>query len=566
MPPVSKPRRVVIYCRLSVSAEESVSIARQEEAGRQYAAARGWDVVDVFVDDGVSAAKIAPESRRGWQALMAAAGTFDVVLTWKLDRLARNVRDFVNTDAELQQYGAAVACVEQSIDMTTPEGRAFAVVLAAFAELEAAQIAARIKATRTHLLHNGRRPGGRTTFGWMNVANPDGPGKVLAQDPERIGLVSEAAARIMRGESLYGVTQWLNLQGVAPRGWRPRRGQDPDRPHVWYDASLDATLRSPAMYGAVAYHGDLVRDADGLPVIDESIAILAPAEHALLVARLDAARTSTPQPRQRAGSLLMHGIAKCAECGENLHRNSNNPAWKKGAPNVTYSCSNPRCTARRVTCSAEGLEKYVIGLVLAERGDAKVIDVTDEVAGADLPALAELQAAIEATSAELAAADEADERLLLERLRVLKADRARAREAGPTRQLVSVSSQTVAEAWEAAGEDMEARRAVLARELTAVRVSKPVRPTGPRFDGPGRVTPEWRQLAPTEIATAQRAGVLAIAEQMMRAQYDIDNPKPGAREGFERDWGPHVGEPFEPWEIAEVEREMEAADPDWDGV
>ena len=46
-------RRCVLYARLSVTKEESVSIARQLQSGRKYAEARGWEVVGEFVDDGV---------------------------------------------------------------------------------------------------------------------------------------------------------------------------------------------------------------------------------------------------------------------------------------------------------------------------------------------------------------------------------------------------------------------------------------------------------------------------------------------------------------------------------
>src|SRR5215218_9653488 len=48
-------KRAGLYARLSISTEESVSIARQLAACRQYAAARGMEVVLEAVDDGVSA-------------------------------------------------------------------------------------------------------------------------------------------------------------------------------------------------------------------------------------------------------------------------------------------------------------------------------------------------------------------------------------------------------------------------------------------------------------------------------------------------------------------------------
>ena len=63
----------MLYARLSVTKEESVSIERQLESTRKYAEGRGWEVVGEFVDDGVSATANRPEDRRGWNALLEEA-------------------------------------------------------------------------------------------------------------------------------------------------------------------------------------------------------------------------------------------------------------------------------------------------------------------------------------------------------------------------------------------------------------------------------------------------------------------------------------------------------------
>jgi DNA invertase Pin-like site-specific DNA recombinase len=172
--------RVVLYARLSITTDESVSIDRQFEAGRQYCAARGWTVVAEYKDDGVSASANAPEDRKGWQQVLNhAPGTYDLVLVWKVDRLARRVLDFLHADADLRKRGASIAAVEDPIDMSTDTGRAFATMLAVFGEMEASAIRARVKAARAALIKAGRVPGGAAPFGYCNAPNPDGPGKVL---------------------------------------------------------------------------------------------------------------------------------------------------------------------------------------------------------------------------------------------------------------------------------------------------------------------------------------------------------------------------------------------------
>lgn len=114
-------RRCVLYARLSVTKEESVSIARQLQSCRRYAEARGWEIVGEFVDDGVSATASRPEERPGWKSLLAARD-FDAVIIWKVDRLARRVLDFLHADESLHMRGAGLVAVEDPIDMTKPAG------------------------------------------------------------------------------------------------------------------------------------------------------------------------------------------------------------------------------------------------------------------------------------------------------------------------------------------------------------------------------------------------------------------------------------------------------------
>jgi site-specific DNA recombinase len=249
------PRSVVIYARLSVTTEESVSIARQLDSARRYCEARSWIVAEEYVDDGVSASKVKPEHRPGWRALLDSTDRYDAVVVWKIDRLARRVLDFLHADETLQGRGAGIVAVEDPVDMTTPQGRAFATMLAVFGEMEAAAISSRVKAARDALVMAGRRPGGRPPFGWMNVSNPVGPGMVLAQDPERIGVVAELAARALDGASLYSLTKWLGEQGIEPRG-RRAVGSAPDAPVTtprWHDASVETILRAPALAGMTPY-------------------------------------------------------------------------------------------------------------------------------------------------------------------------------------------------------------------------------------------------------------------------------------------------------------------------
>lgn len=120
MNPKKADRSCVVYVRLSVAKDDQIdSIARETGAAENYAAARGWEVVGVFRDEGVSASSNRPEDRAGWRALLACKERYDTVIVWKVDRLARRVLDFLHADEALQARGAGLVAVEDPIDMTT---------------------------------------------------------------------------------------------------------------------------------------------------------------------------------------------------------------------------------------------------------------------------------------------------------------------------------------------------------------------------------------------------------------------------------------------------------------
>jgi DNA invertase Pin-like site-specific DNA recombinase len=62
----------------------------------------------------------------------------DVLVVTRIDRLARSILDLQIIVKTLREKGAALRCIEQPIDMTTPTGKAFLDMLGVFAEFETA--------------------------------------------------------------------------------------------------------------------------------------------------------------------------------------------------------------------------------------------------------------------------------------------------------------------------------------------------------------------------------------------------------------------------------------------
>jgi len=423
---------VLLYARLSVSKDESVSIARQLEAGRQYAAARGWNVTGEFTDDGVSATRSKPEDRAGWRALLTEADRSRplAVVVWKVDRLARSVLDFLNADSTLRTHGSGIVAVSDPVDMTSPQGRAFATVLAVFAELEAASIAARVTDARRALIAQGRRAGGRPPYGYCNAPNPAGPGYVLGQVPAEIEAVRQGVELALSGQSLYAVARHFDAHA-------PRRPHGNAKHAGWAEESVESILRNPALAGLTPYAPGrkpgspadpwaVLRDADGLPVVDESAAILTLAERQRLLDVLDARQRPGSRPQQRRDGTgarpvsLLSRLAVCGSCGGHLARAT------AGGYRV-LRCQNRSCPAP-VTVTEAPLIEHVTEDVLAERGQTRIHQVTEY--RDDSSELARIAEALRAASQQLAVTDDpAEEERLLGQIASLKARRAEARSA-----------------------------------------------------------------------------------------------------------------------------------------
>jgi DNA invertase Pin-like site-specific DNA recombinase len=115
-----KSERVVLYARVSTLAGQSPEMQLVEL--REYAVRRGLQVVEEYVDHGVSGAK---GSRPALNRLMADAKQrkFDVVACWKLDRFGRSVAHVVVALAELEALGIAFVSLKDNLDLGTPSGR-----------------------------------------------------------------------------------------------------------------------------------------------------------------------------------------------------------------------------------------------------------------------------------------------------------------------------------------------------------------------------------------------------------------------------------------------------------
>ena len=205
-------RRAALYVRVSTDQQ---SVDNQVRELRQIAERRGWTVIHVYSDAGISGAK-GRDKRPGLDAMLkdASRRKFDVVMAWAIDRLGRSLVDLLGTIQHLEATGVDLYLDQQNLDTTTPMGKLLFQVTGAFAEFERAMIRQRVKAGLRH--HQGQdRPG-------RQVRDQGG------QDPQAAGPAWGGASEAGGGA------------GQAGRGSRHREGCEANRSRNRHSAQAQA--------------------------------------------------------------------------------------------------------------------------------------------------------------------------------------------------------------------------------------------------------------------------------------------------------------------------------------
>jgi len=132
-------KRAAIYARVSTGDQH---LETQLLDLREMAKQRGCTIVNQYTDI-ISGAK---SKRPGLDQLLADARRhrFDIVLVAAFDRIARNVRHFLDALNELNHLGIEFVSKRENVDTSGPLGRAMLTIIGAIAELERDLIRERI--------------------------------------------------------------------------------------------------------------------------------------------------------------------------------------------------------------------------------------------------------------------------------------------------------------------------------------------------------------------------------------------------------------------------------------
>jgi DNA invertase Pin-like site-specific DNA recombinase len=148
-------KRAALYLRVSTVDQHPET---QGLDLRRFAGERGYEIVQEYVDHGVSGMKV---RRPALDQLLKDAHRrrFDAVIVWSCDRLARSTKHFLQVLDELNELGIQFLSQRETIDTEGPLGRAIVVIISAIAELERSLIVERVRAGMRRAKLEGRRIG-----------------------------------------------------------------------------------------------------------------------------------------------------------------------------------------------------------------------------------------------------------------------------------------------------------------------------------------------------------------------------------------------------------------------
>ena len=144
--------KAALYGRVSTSNGQDPEMQVRELT--EFCDRRGWELVEEYVDVGISGGK---EKRPALDKLLADAHRrkFDVVVVWRFDRFARSVSHLLRALETFRSLGIEFVSLSEQVDTSTPTGKMVFTVLGAVAELERSLIAERVRAG----LRNARAKG-----------------------------------------------------------------------------------------------------------------------------------------------------------------------------------------------------------------------------------------------------------------------------------------------------------------------------------------------------------------------------------------------------------------------
>lgn len=355
---------VVAYLRISSDRDGlELGVQRQREDCEELARRLGYDDVEYIVENDTGASTRSRKKRPKFEDMMrrVEAGDVSIILAYSNSRLTRRPAEFEDLIKVHEKTGVRFfTVVSGNDDLGTADGRMIARIKASVDAGESERSGERVSRAAQQRAQSGIWHGGPAPFGYC--VTQDGPtGKNVLQVHEpHAAMLREAADRLLAGDTLYGICNSWNEQGLTT-----------SRGAHWRSKTLRSALLSLAVVGKTKVG---VRGWE--PVLENDTW-----EQVGAMLRNPSRTFPLPATGHTAKRTMGGGLTVCGICGKSMVSQVH-----RGVPRlICHKQATGGCG--RMTVQHEMLERYVAEQVFAAletETTQNLLAATDDEAASDV--------------------------------------------------------------------------------------------------------------------------------------------------------------------------------------
>lgn len=206
----------VIYARYSSDKQDEASIEAQVRACREYAASKGYAVLEVYADEAVSGKGSKTASRKAYQKLLRDVnkGRFDTILIHKYDRVARNLGEHVNLEKKLKDRAVELIAVAQDFGSSV-EAKIMKTLMWSLSEYYLDNLSNETKKGHRETAMKAKHNGGYAPFGY-DVVNQE-----YVVNELEAGYVRKIFDAAANREGFTAIIEELAAAGITGKRGKP---------------------------------------------------------------------------------------------------------------------------------------------------------------------------------------------------------------------------------------------------------------------------------------------------------------------------------------------------------
>lgn len=408
--------RVALYLRVSTDRQVKgdVSLPSQRKLTRQHSLQQGWEIVEEYVEPGLTADDRRPVFQQMIERACDADHPFDIILVHAFSRFYRDHVGMELTVRKLRKHGVTVISMTQVVG-EDPSSQLVRQMIGLFDEYSSKENAKQVTRAMRENASQGFWNGATPPLGYTIVAAEQRGQKIkkkLAVDAIEAELVHLIFRLYLEGDSETGappmgikdVVSWLNA-----KGYQTRQGGS------FGVGALHHVLTNTAYTGRWKYG---VRNSKTGEKHPEASIVEIAVPRILDDAVFDAAQTKLKahnprmtSVRANAGPILLTGLAVCAHCGAGMTQRTGTS--KNGRVYTYYTCGS-RAQKGKTACPGNSIPMPLLDDLVVDAVNSQLLRPERlAVLLEDLMARqTERAGAIDARIADLKKkADDADERL-----------------------------------------------------------------------------------------------------------------------------------------------------------